>query len=374
MKLLIVVNVDWFFLSHRLDIASAASAAGWEVHIATTLTGNADNLERHGFIVHEIPIHRSSSNPVGLLRTFLQFIHLFRSLRPNVVHLVTIKPVLLGGIASRLTRVPGVVYAVSGLGHVFVARGSLGSLRRTLVRGLYKLSMGRKNKFVIFQNDKDYSELIGLGCIGEQEAVRIAGSGFDVDSYDISEAPSGPPIFLMASRLIRTKGVLEFVAAASILEDEGVSAEFWLVGAADPANPEGLTTDEVEVLKTTSNVKVLGHRSDVPELMRSVAAVVLPSYYGEGLPKVLIEAAAAGRAVVTTDTPGCRDAIVDGVTGILVPERDVVELAKAMRVLASDRVKLETFGREGRRRAESLFRIQDVVARHLEIYESLANQ
>lgn len=367
-----VVNVDWFFLSHRLPVAKAAAAAGWEVHVATAMTGQPDSFTDHGLFVHDMPMHRSSWNPFGMLRTLVWLVRLFRNIRPDVVHLVTIKPVLLGGIAARISRVPAVVFAVSGLGHVFVSRSTLGRIRRVLVAGLYRLAMKHRNKAVIFQNQVDESQLLGLGCVTGEQCVRLPGSGFDVDNYEVSDVPAGVPVFLMASRLIRTKGVLEFAAAAQQLADEGLKAEFWLVGAPDPLNPEGLSVEEVEALERCSVVKVLGHRNDVPDLMRSAAAVVLPSYYGEGFPKVLIEAAAAGRAVITTDTPGCRDAIENGVTGLLVAERDVPELAAAMRTLVEDRSMLENFGRSGRRRAEKLFRIEDVTDRHLQVYEELS--
>lgn len=369
-----IINVDWFFLSHRLAIAKAAVAAGWEVHVATSLTDQARRLDGHGFVVHNIPMHRSSWSPIGLLRTVVLFVRLIRSVRPEVVHLVTIKPVLLGGIAARVTRVPGVVFAVSGLGHVFVARGLLGRLRRALVLVLYKLAMNRRQKVVIFQNDVDEAELLKLGCVNKEQVVRLPGSGFDVDGYSVSDVPCGPPVFLMASRLLRTKGVLEFASAAAEISEEGVPAEFWLVGAPDPLNPEGLSMQEVEELKRSPYLEVLGHRSDVPDLMRSAAVVVLPSYYGEGLPKVLIEAAAAGRAVITTDSPGCRDAIEDRVTGLLVPERDIEGLAQAMKTLATNREMLEAFGHNGRQRAEAMFRIQDVVAKHLQIYDGLVRR
>ncbi|MBB0996448.1 glycosyltransferase family 4 protein [Dietzia maris] len=374
MKLLLMVNVDWFFLSHRLAIAKGAVAAGWEVHLATTLTEDAEKLGGHGFVVHDVPIHRSSWNPFGLVLTLARYVKLIRSIRPDVVHLVTIKPVLLGGLVARFTRVPGVVFAVSGLGHVFVAKGRLGKVRRALVRSLYRLAMSRENKVVIFQNDVDEAELVRLGCVASEQVVRLPGSGFDVDAYEVSPLPSGTPVFLMASRLIRTKGVIEFCDAASRLASEGVDAEFWLVGAPDPANPEGLSLRDLAELERIPNLTVLGQRGDVPDLMRSAAAVVLPSYYGEGLPKVLIEAAAAGRAVITTDTPGCRDAIEDRVTGLLVPQQDVEALAGAMRELTSDRELLGTLGRNGRARAERLFRIQDVVAEHLRVYDALSGR
>lgn len=371
MRLVIAVNVDWFFLSHRLEVAKAAAEAGWEVHVVTALTDASKGLDGFGFVVHDLPMHRSSWNPLGLLRTLARFVTLFRKLRPDVIHLVTIKPVLLGGIAARLVRVPGVVFAVSGLGHVFIANSLLGRVRRSVVRALYKLSMGRSNKVVIFQNDVDEIELKRLGCIRDSEAFKIPGSGFDVDGYRVTEPPVGIPVFLMASRLIRSKGVLEFVDAANRLHREGVKAEFWLAGAPDPLNPEGLSDEDVASLQSSSYVRVLGHRDDIPELMRLATVVVLPSYYGEGLPKVLIEAAAAGRAIITTDAPGCRDAIEDGVTGLLVTERDAGALADAMRTLLTDSERARDYGRAGRRRAEEIFRIEDVVAQHLRIYDSL---
>ncbi|MGN7158068.1 glycosyltransferase family 4 protein [Dietzia cercidiphylli] len=373
MRLLIVVNVDWFFLSHRLAIANAAAAAGWDVHVATTVTQPIETMSSYDFTIHHVPMHRSSWNPVGLISALLRYLLLFWTLRPDVVHLVTIKPIILGGLAARLANISGVVYAVSGLGHVFIANGRIGAVRRKVVRQLYKVSMGAKNKVVIFQNSVDEAELVERNCVSPQEAVRLPGSGFDVDGYEVSDLPTGPPVFMMASRLIRTKGVVEFVEAAATLHDQGLLAEFWLVGAPDPSNPEGLSFEELRELAEVSNVKLWGHRDDVPEIMRSAAAVVLPSYYGEGLPKVLIEAAAAGRAVITTDTPGCRDAIVDGETGILVPARDSNRLADAMRQLATDRQTLELYGHKGRKRAESIFKIEYIVDRHLQIYERLVH-
>lgn len=372
MKLLMILNVDWAFISHRLPIAEAAAEAGWDVHIATTLTEHSAKLDAYDFTIHGAPINRGSWNPLELAKALAKYWSIIRAVRPDVVHLVTIKPVLLGGLAARLLRVPGVVFAVAGLGHVFIARSMLGKVRRTLVRTLYRLAMSRGNKVVIFQNSQDEAELVGLGCVRDDEVMRLPGSGFDVDQFEVSEIPSGRPVFLLASRLIKTKGVMEFANAAAMLRGEGLEAEFLLVGSPDTENPEGLSSRELDALRAYGAVKVLGHRDDVPELMRAAWVVVLPSYYGEGLPKVLIEAAAVGRAVITTDSPGCRDAIEDGVTGLLVPERDVPALASAMRTFAKDKAMVEEFGLRGRRRAESMFRIQDIVAQHLEAYDLLS--
>lgn len=372
MKLLIVVNVDWFFVSHRLEVAQEAVKRGWEVHVATTLTGTVDALNAHGFHVHPIKVDRSSTNPIGLLGTVKELRQLFRRIQPDVVHLVTIKPVLCGGLAARTTGMPAVVYAISGLGHVFTAKGVVGFIRKQLVRLMYKSALKVNRKTVIFQNTEDRRSLEEIGSVTRAESTLIPGSGVDVESYDVTELPQDKPVFLMASRLIRSKGVMEYSEAAALLHAEGIEAEFWLAGAADHQNPEGLTEKEIQEISNAGHVQLLGHRRDVPKLMERSSIVVLPSYYGEGLPKVLIEASAAGRPIITTDTPGCRDAIENGLTGLLVEERNVADLANAMRRFATNNLLQEQMGANGRRRAESRFRIQDVVNKHIEIYDDLA--
>lgn len=372
--LLMVINVDWFFISHRLEIAKAAAQAGWSVHIATTLTERSDALDGYGFHVHPLTMHRTSSGPLGLLRLLVDMIRLFQTVKPTVLHLVTIKPVLIGGLAARIARVHSVVYAVSGLGHVFTSRGVIGGLRRALVRVGYRVALGAKRRRVIFQNSFDASEVQQSAGVAEGESVMIPGSGFDVDSYSVVPPPEGSPVFMMASRLIRTKGVLEFCAAAEVLNREGVQAEFWLVGESDLINPAGVTADELREVSERGAVQILGFQRNVPGLMDQAHVVVLPSYYAEGLPKVLIEAAASGRPVITTDMPGCREAVEPGLTGLVVPPRDPEALADAMRKLANNADLRQSMGLAGRHRAEQLFRIQDVVERHIALYSQLAEE
>ncbi|MGO1401959.1 MAG: glycosyltransferase family 4 protein [Flaviflexus sp.] len=371
MKLLIVVNVDWFFLSHRLPIAIAAKRAGWDVHIATALTIERSEIEKYGFTLHPLKLHRTSSSPVGLGQLVVDLVRLFRKVNPEVLHLVTIKPVLMGGIAARLTRVPGVVYAVSGLGHVFIDAGGVWQrVRRSVVRRFYGLALGASNKKVIFQNEFDRREVQRSAGISNSESELILGSGVDVDGISVQPMPEGRTIFLMASRLLRTKGVREFCRAAEILHKRGVDAEFLLVGDLDQFNPAGISEEELEVIRQSGIVKVLGYQGDIPALMGRAHVVVLPSY-SEGLPKVLIEAAASGRAIVTTDIPGCRETVESGLTGLLVPPKNSEKLADAMFSLAGDRELASKLGAAGRKRAERLFRIQDVVAKHLNIYKEL---
>lgn len=367
MKLLIVVNVDWFFLSHRLPIALGALNAGYEVHIATTLTQGPEQLEAYGFVVHPLTLNRSAAGPIGLAKLTSDLIRLIWRVHPDVLHLVTIKPVLLGGLAARLTPVERVIFAVSGLGHVFVAEGMLGRLRRTLVGALYRFVLGAQNSVVIFQNPDDRKAIESVAQLSPERVVLIPGSGVDLEQYVARPVEPGIPVVLMAARLLTTKGVREYVAAAQQLRRAGVQVRFWLAGEPDLANPASIQPDELAEWLRQGDVEVLGPRTDMANLMAQSLLVVLPSYR-EGLPKVLIEAAACGRAVITTDVPGCRDAIENGVTGVLVPPRDAEALATAIGDLLLDRAKCEAMGRAGRERAQKVFDVRTVVEEHLRIY------
>lgn len=370
MRLLMVVNVDWFFLSHRLPVALGALNAGYEVHIATSLTQGREKLEAYGFKVHPIEIDRSGAGLVGLIRLFSSLVRLFWALRPDVLHLVTIKPVLVGGAAARVSPVGGVVFAISGLGHVFLAEGLLGRIRRMTVGAWYRFVLGVQNMRIIFQNKDDLNEISSVAHVRSNQVVMIPGSGVDLTEYRYVSLPEGVPVVLMAARLLGTKGVREFVAAAQMLRIDGAKARFCLVGDLDPANPASIRGQELDEWAKQGCVKLLGSRSDIPELMAQAYLVVLPSYR-EGFPRVLIEAAACGRAVVTTDVPGCRDAIEDGVTGVLVPPKDSLALASAIRQLLENRAVCETMGKAGRQRAVKIFDVNAVVDAHLNAYNAL---
>jgi glycosyltransferase involved in cell wall biosynthesis len=291
-----------------------------------------------------------------------------------VVHFVTIKPVLLGGLAARMARVPAVVSAVSGLGFVFLAEGIMAVIRRWLVKNLYRVALGHSNLRVIFQNSDDLSYLARHVKIPDKKVSMIRGSGADLSQYCVAPLPTGVPVVLLPARLLVDKGVREFVQAAKILRQRGLSEQdvrFVIVGRPDPANPHSLHQDELAQWTEEGAVELWGHRTDMPQVMAAAKMVVLPSYYGEGLPKVLIEAAACGRVVITTDHPGCRDAVEPGVTGVLVPVRDAVALANAIHELLSDPAKCAIMGQAGRELAVSAFDERQVVSAHLKIYQEL---
>ncbi len=373
-RLLIVVNVDWFFCSHRLPIALAARDDGFEVHVATTFTSDAHRelLISNGLRIHELGIDRSAKSVFNLIANSFHLFRLFRKFRPDIVHLVTIQPVLFGGLAARAAGVERVVYALSGLGHAFLANSLPSLLRRYCVSILYRFSLGASQKVVIFQNEADLRLVCSFCRIPSSQRIIMPGSGVDLSMFVCTPIPSGVPIVQMASRLLASKGVREFVEAASILASRGVRARFQLIGEPDIFNPAAIPVSEITEWEKQGIVSILGHRDDLHLLIQSAHVVCLPSYR-EGLPKVLCEAAASGRPVVTTDVPGCRDSVEDGVTGLLVPSRDPVALADALEYLLKSPTILTQMGIEARSRAEKLFDIRDIVDQHLRLYRILLN-
>ena len=370
-RLLFIVNVDWFFVSHRLQIALEAIKQGYEVHIATTIINKLEFLESNGMIVHPLNLHRSRSGVGTIISEFVEIYSIIRLVAPDIIHLVTIKPVLFGGIAARLAGVSAVVSAVSGLGFVYVDKGLVAIVRRLAISLLYRLALRHPNQRIIFQNVDDQSQLTQLVKNSPDNSLLIHGSGVELSHYVQKPLPDGLPVVLLASRLIADKGVREFVAAAELINCSTIHARFVLVGDIDLLNPTSIQQKELDQWKINSVVELWGYCDNMAEVLASATIIVLPSSYGEGLPKILIEAAACGRAAITTDVPGCRDAIEDGVTGVLVPLGDAEALAIAISSLLDDPLRCLKMGQAGRRRAEKMFDDRQVVGEHMRIYEEL---
>ncbi|WP_439888863.1 glycosyltransferase family 4 protein [Pseudomonas sp. MBLB4123] len=368
--LLIIVNDPAFFLSHRLAVAEGARQAGYQVHIASMPGQAVRGICDMGFTHHALPLSRSGKSILAEFCTLFSIWCLLWRLRPEVLHLVTVKPVLYGGIAARLAPVKGVVAAISGLGFVFLSKGAMASLLRNIVKVFYRLALGKKNLRVIFQNPDDRDMLLRIGGLKATKAEMIRGSGVDLSLYPSLPESGGMPIICLAARLLRDKGVMEFVEAARLLRQRGVTACFQLIGDVDPGNPASVTADELEGWRREGLIELLGYRTDIAQLFAAAHVVVLPSYR-EGLPKVLVEAAACGRAVVTTDVPGCRDAIEPSVTGLLVPVRNSEALADAIESLIDNPELRQRMGTAGRKLAEREFSIGKIVQQHLDIYKKM---
>lgn len=371
-RILYVVNVAWFFLSHRLVLAKAALAAGYEVHVATTIT---DEKEREailaaGIQLHEVNFDRSGFRLLHEIRTVGALARLYESLRPDLIHHVTIKPVLYGSVAARLMRVPAVVNAIPGLGYSFGGSSWLARVRRALIMRGYRFALGHLNSRIIFQNIEHLRMFCEAGVAHSSNAVLVRGSGVNVAHFNISAEPSGPVTIMLAARMLREKGVYEFVAAARQLRSKHPEVRFWLVGDADGANPGSIETERLRDWHASGIVDWLGFRTDIASLLSQSHIACLPTY-GEGLPKFLLEAAASGRAIVTTDIPGCRDIARDGLNALLVPPRDADALRVALEKLVDDPDLRRRLGEAGRVLVEAEFSEERILKETLAVYRDL---
>jgi glycosyltransferase involved in cell wall biosynthesis len=367
-KLLFVVNVDWFFISHRLPIALAAIKQGFEVHLACAVTDKKEMLEAEGILVHPLALSRSGVGVLNELKTLQQLFNVIKLVKPDVVHSVTIKPVLYGNIVARLLKVPVRVSSISGLGYVFIASGIRATLFRVFISSLYKLALGGA-KAIIFQNSADRDTLKHLGVVKSEQEVFIRGSGVDLSLYPVIAEPKGAPVVMLVARLLIDKGVNEFVFAAKKIKLSHPDIRMVMVGDIDVENPKSITAQQLKAWVSDGVVEHWGYRHDVATTMSQSNVIVLPSYR-EGLPKSLIEAAACGRAVVTTDVPGCRDAIESNKTGLLIPVKSGDLLADAILKLIDDNELRSQFSINGRILAEEAFDIKDVIDKHLVIYKN----
>ena len=370
--ILFVVNSISFFLSHRLEIALASKNCGFDVHVAAPYDeDNCKLLYNLGFSFHTVSFSRYGLSPFNECISVFSLVRLFLKLKPDLVHLITIKPYLYGGIAARVTGVKCVVSAVAGLGIVFSSSEYKYRLLRSLLFYFFKFSFGHPNQVVIFQNSHDRDLLLNLGVISQDKVRMIRGSGVDLSKYKFSPDPVGTPIVTFASRLLKDKGVEVFVESSRILTKRGVDVKFWLIGEPDSGSSNSVSYDQLDEWRSERLIEVFGFRSDVPELFSKSSIIVFPSYYGEGLPKVLIEAAACGRPVVTTNHPGCIDAIIPNETGFLIPIKDPVALADMIQRLIEFPLLRIKMGAAGRALAESSFSIDLIVKMHMDIYQDI---
>jgi glycosyltransferase involved in cell wall biosynthesis len=370
MKIVYIINVDWFFISHRLPIALEALKKGHDVYVFTKDTGKMEYLKSLGIRVCPINLERGSVNPVQSLKLLLDLKEKITSIQPDVVHLVTIKPVLIGGLASILAKVPSIVYAISGLGFIFTNTMLKAKILRLGIIPLYRLALSAKNKTVIVQNLDDLRILRQYVAIPESQTTLIPGSGVDLKQFDFQPLPLKNKIVLMACRLLADKGVYEFHKSARLLKEKYPDVRFVLVGGIDPDNPTSLTKKELNEWTEKGDLEWWGHQSNMSEVLSQATIVVLPSYR-EGMPKVLLEAQALGRPIVTTNVPGCREAIENGKTGFLAQVKDEHSLANAIeKLITNDDLCLE-FSHNARVLAEQKFDIKQVVKTHMNIYKNL---
>jgi len=364
-KILFIVNVDWFFISHRLPLALEALKRGYKVDIACGITDKKEYLESFGFKIHNLNISRSGTGLVNELKLINEIYRLIKKINPEVIHFISIKPVLYGGIASRFLNIRKKVFSIPGLGFIFINKGIKASIIRFIIKMMYSVALGGKNSHVIVQN-KDDKNIIK--SIKKLPMTLIRGSGVDLNQYTYKSENNDTVKVTMACRLLRDKGVFEYIGAVKILKNKGYNIEYELYGDIDIGNPATLTNNDLIKIKDEGLISLCGFSNSISNIFSKTNIIVLPSYR-EGVPKVLLEAAACGRAVVTTDVPGCRDAIEKNTTGLLCKVKDSESLANGIEKLILDTNLRNNMGKAARVLAEKEFDIINVVKKHFDIYE-----
>lgn len=345
----------------------AARDLGHEVVLACPDDADVPRLEQAGFRWLEVKLSRRGMNPLAELLSLWRLVRLYRQAQPDLVHHFTIKCVLYGSIAARLAGVRPVVNAVTGLGYAFSGRGWRAILARWSVGLLYRLALSGTR--VVFQNPDDLAVFVSRGFVRPGAGVLIRGSGVDVRCFHphVGMPPQRPERVLLASRLLWSKGIGEFVAAAGQVRQRLPGVEFWLAGVPDEGNPDSIPPEALA--RRAGSVQLLGHRSDMAVLMREVDILVLPSRYGEGVPRCLIEGAASGLALIASDMPGCREIVRDGENGILIPPGDEAALAHALLVLLRAPALRAAMGRRSREIACAQFSQEQVIVQTLREYD-----
>ncbi|HJM82068.1 MAG TPA: glycosyltransferase family 4 protein [Nitrospinota bacterium] len=369
-SILYLISEDWYFWSHRLATARAAQRKGYQINIATVVNEHGEQIKREGFNLFPISMNRSGVNPFNDLLTIAELTKIYNKVKPDIVHHVALKPVIYGSIAAKISKVPAIVNTLTGLGHIFSANGpKVRTIRRIVEMGLY-FALANNRSVTIFQNPDDMDLFVKKRLIKSSQAILIKGSGVDTSLFKSSDHEyRGKPLVLMLSRMLKTKGIDDFVKAADIIQSKGLSVRMVIAGKQDSKNPASLTDQELSQLKKSGVVEYLGYVEDIPSLLKQTTLVVLPSKYGEGIPKSLIEAASAAKAIISYDIPGCREIVRNSYNGILVKSGDINGLAEAVITLINDPVKIAKFGVNGRKLVEAEFSEKLILSKILDIYE-----
>tara|TARA_R110000868_G_scaffold4155_44_gene25652 strand:+ start:509 stop:1705 length:1197 start_codon:yes stop_codon:yes gene_type:complete len=333
-KILFLVTEDWYFFSHRLALAQSCRNLGWNVVVATHINKNYDEMKRQSFEIVPIRMRRGYGNLFSEIFAIFELIKIYRHHKPDIIHNVALKPVIYGSLAARFTRTAPVINMLAGMGYVFSRGGLSTRLIRAAIKLALKSSLSPRRHWLIVQNNTDATVLIGNGIASAERTKIISGSGVNVQKFKPTPEPEGPVIVAVVSRMLKDKGIREAVMAARELKRRRVDIEIWLVGDEDPKNPSSLSEETLRQWDEEGCIRWLGYQTDISAIWAKAHIALLPSYR-EGMPMSLLEAAACGRPIVTTDVPGCNELIKDSVNGILVPKHDWIGIANAIQTLAN---------------------------------------
>ncbi len=372
MKILYIVNTDWYFHLHWLTRAQHARAMGFEVHL---LVPHKDDkiladLREQGFILHDIKMPRASLNIVGEWKILRRIWQVVGEVKPDLVHTITIKPNLYAGIVARIRKIP-IISSIVGLGVLFSTKSIKYSFIKQGVRLLFRYSSGNPLFIGLCENNDDIASLEQLGAVPRNKLVKVPGAGVDIDAFQVTPAPEAQCIrVVFASRLLREKGVYDLVDAAKHFAEENAPIKFSFAGIIDQDAPGAISEDVVEQLDCDGVIEWLGQVKDIPKLISDSHIVCLPSTYGEGIPRILIEAAACGRPIVTTDVPGCREICQHNKNGLLIPPGSLSSLVQALETLSSSDSLRDAMGHVGREMVENEYSNQHVIAQLESLYQN----
>ena len=370
-KILFVVNSIDFFISHRLGIAQKASNSGYEVHIIAGEIKNNSNKDIKKFFLHDLSFRSKNYNIFYIIKNIIKLILLIHTIKPDITHIITLKPIILCGLVLKIFNYTNVVISFSGLGYLFINKSLFAKFVSKMILKLLNIVFKIKNLIIIFQNLDDKKLICENTNIFQKKIVIIKGSGVDLNNFNYHKPKLDHQVnFLMASRLLYDKGVLEFIKASSKLIEGDTNAKFTLVGNFDYQNPSCIKKEVIENWQKKNNTYFYNFQKDIKKFLINSHVVVLPSYR-EGFPKILIEASAIGRAIITTNVPGCRECVVNNKNGFLVKVMNFEDLLKSMNKFINNQSLINKMGLESRKIAEKDYSINEVVKKHINIYNNL---
>ena len=371
-NILLVINDIDFFLSHRKKIGLAALSKNYRFVICAPKKESSISLKELGFDYVEIPLSRGGKNIFKEFKSFFKLLLIIKRINPNLMHLVTIKPVIYGGIISKLLGNIPILVAFPGLGHLYTSNDFYSKLLSKLINLIYKFIFSNPNHRIIFHNKSDANKIIGEAKINPKKCTYTYGSGVDLEEYEFSSMENFSKIkFLFASRLLKDKGVHDFFKAAEILnKDSQNNFRFIIAGDIDKENPSSISLQELQKWISSGIIEYVPYTKNIKKILREIHVAVLPSYR-EGMPKILLEASSIGRPLITTTAPGCNECVKQDFNGLKIEAGDFKELSKKMWQLGSNKKKMIKFGVNSRKLAEERYSEEKVIEKHLELYEYL---
>ena len=369
-KVVFIINVDWYLMLHWLDRIEAIRDDGYEVILITRFTDkeNIQRLESAGFKCHELELIRKSVNPILEAKNFLRIYSLIEELSPDIVHAVTVKPIAYAGLVCKLLRIP-FIGSITGLGRVFSGTGVSIGVLRIVVKYLYRRVFKNRHSLALFENFEDQTVFINNKIVTSESSQVIAGAGVDPEKFLFCEQyPQGTPVVLFAARMIAEKGIYDFIDAIENLKAQGIPVRAKVAGILDLDALNRVQESKLKEWHSRGVVEWLGQCDNMPELLRSSNVVVLPTKYGEGIPRVLIEAAAVGRPIVATDVAGCREIVKDEYNGFLVPVGDVKQISSAIQKIILSKEKQCQFGKNGRELVLKTFTKEKIIDQTMNAY------